>query len=99
MPNDNWPYPYLQPQPWPAGVWPSRPQPVTLAGWACPGCLRCYAPSVTACPDCPQAVPAAEPLHDLCITSACPPPAHGGMCGCDNEDGRPRDCMRARCDC
>lgn len=25
-----------------------------MTGWECPTCHRCYAPSVTQCPSCPQ---------------------------------------------
>ena len=29
----------------------------------------------------------------------CPPSCDGGLCGCDEPDDGPGDCLQARCDC
>lgn len=32
-------------------------------------------------------------------SAPCQPPAEGGLCGCDEADDGPGDCLQARCDC
>lgn len=61
MANDNlyltaavctWPEPW---QTWAGGPYPSRPATgvaMPSNGWRCPGCTRCFSPSVRECPFC-----------------------------------------------
>ena len=85
----------------------SGPQTVHFGGWACPGCGRCFSPSVTECPHClPEVLPGLpadccplQPGSGAVAFHRCPTPKAGGLCGCDEDDDAPRDCLRARCDC
>ena len=83
---------------WPPWMWGAMPQgqtaqTFTLGGWRCPGCQRCWSPSVLLCefcvPDTQSTGPAVHlgtaggpgPEHDLCV-----PPSQGGLCEHAEED-------------
>lgn len=87
--NDAWGYtmgitPNGTPAPWGSVYNPISPlQTVHLAGWQCPGCNACYAPSVAACWHClPQEIVTATGANDPDPgdDGECVPPEEGGTC-------------------
>ena len=77
---------------WFGGEYPAgRGQQAVTAGWQCPGCSRCFAPTVRECSHCgPKAlrdrIPAEEPPSLAGSHRTCPAPLEGGMCGCEDGD-------------
>lgn len=76
-----------------------------LGGWICAGCGRGYSPAVPQCGWCGPAQAGSEtswPASPAALpagTHACPRPADGGMCGCDEDDDSPKVCLSRECDC
>lgn len=78
-------------------AWPG-PQTFHLGGWRCPGCGRCWNPSVLSCEHCgPNPAVPAEDFTDGAEHDLCAPPSEGGLC---DHDDQPQRCTGGRhCSC
>jgi hypothetical protein len=65
---------------WFGGEYPGGRGKVTpVSGWQCPGCSRCFSPTVRECSHC------GPTLRDRIASAgnACHPPREGGTCSCE----------------